>query len=179
MKIKNILRNKLILQRIGWTFLILAVTGVVAMMGYLVLTTEPNTTPPPAQETEDSTILNDLSTALESADVATLESVSGTEEFGFATRFFEEGVFSAEVAVSLDPPPSGTYYEAWLIGDEAISIGTLSIDQSDSFGQDLYVANFNSKEDLSTINEIIVTQQTLLNETGDTPGTIVLEGFFE
>lgn len=107
-----------------------------------------------------------------SAIKADLKDVSGGNQVGLAT--IDKNAYT--VIANLNDPPSGYFYQAWLIrgnpGDtnyDAISLGQLSLEKGG------WLVNYISPNDLTDHKKVIVTLQHFNN----TPETHVLEGSFQ
>jgi len=106
----------------------------------------------------------------EDVDKAQLKDVSGGSGSGMATRSFEGGKFKHMVLADLPDPAAGTFYQGWLVKDgDLFSTGKMRIAKGG------WILEFESSVDYSDYNQVVVTQESVDDET---PETHILEGEF-
>lgn len=102
-----------------------------------------------------------------------LEAVGFFEGSAVATRNFDGKVFVHEVRAEVDDPKEGKFYEGWLVNlPEFFSTGKM-IKEGDE-----YVLRYESNEDRSSFNEVVITEETEADGLDGKPEAHVLEGSF-
>ena len=93
---------------------------------------------------------------------------------GTATRRFSGSTFEHTIKAQLNDPPSGKFYEGWLVdGSNILSTGPLTkLD-------DLWELNFSAQANYPSYTQVVVTEETEANGLDGVPETHVLEGSFE
>lgn len=131
---------------------------------------EPETRVPETLSVEDEMEERFNMNIPEDVDRAELSDVAGGDARGLATRQFDDGRFTHSVLADLPDPEEGKFYEGWLVdGDNFMSTGRMRIAKGG------YLLEFESSEDLTSYNRVVVT----LEDTDDeTPEEHVLEGEF-
>jgi len=170
--------------RAGWTLLVVALLSILAVMSYLISQVY-NEAPPidnPSSESQiataeelaaDPELEAEIEEALEAKMLATLLSVTDSEDYGVATREYVDGVFTYEVILSIEDPPLGFFYEGWLAGGRVISTGALEKEEENT-----YTSTFTSEEDLTNLTDVIITQETSADGLDNKPELHLLEGQF-
>jgi rhodanese-related sulfurtransferase len=91
-----------------------------------------------------------------------------------ATRSFLEDKFEHRVIADIIDPPSGKFYEGWLVdGNNFFSTGAMKKENGK------YILIYSSNEDSRTYKEVVITEETLSDGLDNKPETHVLEGKFE
>ena len=103
-----------------------------------------------------------------------LMSVGDYEGDGTATRSFENGQFLHEVIANIDDPAEGKFYEGWLVGGGQI----LSTGELEKEDEGVYSLVFESDQDLTDRDQVVITEETLANGLDGNPEDHVLEGSF-
>lgn len=178
------LKDKATLHKIGWVILIIVLLGTLGMMSFLITQTTSEITvlnqtnqpqnSSPNEDLIDPQLNADIEAALQASQLATLVSLRDNEDYGVATRSYENGVFQHEVILSISDPPVGAFYESWLVGEKIVSTGQFKKDIEDN----TYSLTFSTAEDLSSLNKVIVTQESLANGLDGKPELEILEGNF-
>ena len=122
---------------------------------------------------ENTSQLADGEEAPRVVEEATLVAVNGYRGSGEATRSYQDGEFMHEIVADLDDPAEGKFYEGWLVGDRIVSTGRL-----ENEGDNNWSLIFLSDEDLSSFDEVVVTEETEANGLDGIPETHVLDGTF-
>jgi hypothetical protein len=112
----------------------------------------------------------------EDAERAELKDVSGGNASAIATRKLENGRFEHNVLADLPEPPTGQFYEGWLVrgreGSEDLSVLSTGRMEMAKGG---WMISFKSSNDLTDHNSVVIT----VEEKADlTPEKHILEGSF-
>lgn len=95
---------------------------------------------------------------------------------GIATRSFSDSKFTHTVEANLPDPAKGKFYEGWLVKKtpslQFFSTGKLNKDN------DQYVLYYETEEDKSEYNEVVITEETESLGLDNNPEIHVLEGNF-
>jgi len=179
--------NTALYQKIGWTALTLIVVGLLALISYLAFTTE-RAVPTSTQQSTNTAATQDAFSQLNSlleadavssltgqSELATLNSVRNEQEYGVASRLTVDGTYNLEVVALSIPPAPGKFYEVWLVGSEVLSAGAL---EEDEIEPNTYVLSYTSDRDLSALNKVVITEETLANGLDNIPETHTIEGSF-
>jgi len=178
------------LQKIGWAVLVLVLVAILSVMAYMIATTQrelpissqvTGTSPVVPTSASEALLANgssldpEVQAALDTGSIATLDTVRDGDEFGVATRTFSDNKFTMDIIISTTPPNQKTSYVAWLDGEELIQLGAL---EKDTTEDNTYILEFNSPEDFSNIDKVIISQEPEISSSIDTPTLIILEGIF-
>ncbi|GEM_PF-3295726 len=111
-------------------------------------------------------------------DGAVLTAVAGQSGKGTAVRNFDGKTFTHRVMAELPPPPSDTYYQAWLSKDadskDVVATGKLEDKNSQ------YELTFTENNDYSLNKFVLISIESNGQALGKTPSTRrVLEGKFQ
>lgn len=102
----------------------------------------------------------------------TLEAVGDYTGSGTATRT-TSGTYLHTVMAELGDPAEGDFYEGWIVGPSVVSTGELEKE-----GEGMWSLVFESEEDYSQHNRVVITEETLANGLDGIPEDHVLEGEF-
>lgn len=169
--------DKIVAMKTTWS-IILVVVAIIGLVFFVArgedkaVTTdeEVNTSVPQNSEgNADSSMAIEEAAPFEQANLVAVGSYTGN---GTATRT-TEGRFIHEVVASLGDPAPGDFYEGWLVGPSVVSTGKLA---EESEGEWSLV--FESNDDLSQHNTIVITEETEANGLDGIPEDHVLEGSF-
>jgi len=147
--------------------IVLAIAGLFLSRSRKPEAPQLDTTLPKTEENIENSFKLEIPDDLEKAE---LLDVSGGISGGLATRKFENGLFTFAILVDLPEPPSGSFYEGWLVKDgKFVSVGQVFIAKGG------YLLNFKSEVDYSDYDQVVVT----LEKTKDSaPEGNILEGSF-
>ncbi len=105
-----------------------------------------------------------------------LEAVGNYSGSGTAVRIYDEDGFYHKVEADLEAPAEGKFYEGWLVKSspslEFFSTGKMELVDGE------YVLEYNSDEDKSSFNEVVITEETEADGLDGKPEAHVLEGEF-
>ncbi len=116
----------------------------------------------------------DVQAALDAGNVITLSSNIGENEYGVASREFKDNKFNLEIIISVSSGGQDPNYVAWLDGEELVQLGSL---EQDSVDPTEYALSFNSPEDFSYLNRVIISQEN--NTKIESPTQIIFDGNFK
>lgn len=112
----------------------------------------------------------------EDAERAELKDVSGGDSSGIATRKLENGMFEHSVLADLPEPPTGQFYEGWLVrGTEGSEDYSVLSTGSMEMAKGGWMISFKSSTDLTDHDNVVVT---LEKKADKTPEKHILEGSF-
>lgn len=103
-----------------------------------------------------------------------LKAVGEYQGSALASRSYLEGEFEHRVIADINDPPSGKFYEGWLVdGDKFFSTGAMKKENGK------YILIYTSNEDSRAYKSVVITEETLSAGLDNKPETHVLEGAFE
>lgn len=164
------INNKKVSTLFGVAILVVAV-----IIFTFIIAEEADNDPPEVTSStisSDANNVNDEETDIK--ETAKLEAVGDYTGDGEATRSFEDGVFSHTVTADIGDPVEGKFYEGWIVKNgEFVSTGKLT---KNNDGR--YVLEFISDNDMSSYNNVVITEETEANGLDNKPEAHVLEGSF-
>jgi hypothetical protein len=127
----------------------------------------------PEQTTEEKIEEKFKTQIPEGVEKADLTDVSGGNATGLAYRQIVNGVFSLSILADLPDPPSGEFYQGWLVktnGEEVMfSLGKFRIAKGG------FLLDFSSATDYSDYKTVVVSQEKVFDNNLETR---ILEGSF-
>lgn len=116
-----------------------------------------------------------------SSDVGkiTLDSVDDRGGLGYATRSFENGIFTHRVLLDVDDPQDGKFYEGWLVQKPSLPVkfySTGAMEKNEEGQYELiYEAGIDEK---AYYNSVVITEETLADGLDNKPEAHIFEGQF-
>ena len=102
-----------------------------------------------------------------------LKDVSGRDGSGMAQVIFEEGKFTHSVIALIPDPPSGQFYEGWLVKKEGGQVVNFFSTGKMTKEGGAYILNFEDKKDYPEHNDVVITLEKIDDKK---PEKHILEG---
>lgn len=173
--------NVVLMKPIYWVVVIIILV-VIFGGGYWYVqsqkTSEPSVKVTPIPSTQKEQATKSSSTSGDSkvevkVETITLKAVGGFTGSGTGTRIFTNGVFTHIVTANLDDPPSGQFYEGWLVKKQPslkfFSTGKLVKSEGK------YKLNYTQNSTAFDYPNVVITLEKVEDKQ---PETYVLEGSF-
>jgi len=129
--------------------------------------TEPQAEQQPEQAEEEETNEGNF-------EEINLEAINGQTGEGVAIRSVGDPTYTHELYAQTTDPADGKFYEGWLVGDSVISTGKLEKD-----AEGVWRLTYTSNDDLSTYDEVVITEETEANGLDGVPERHIFEGKFQ
>lgn len=104
---------------------------------------------------------------------ANLVAEPGYQASGVADRSYDGTTFTHSVMAEIQDPAEGKFFEGWIVGPSVISTGKMTKQADGSWRID-----FESDQDLTDHNKVVITEETEADGLDGKPETHVLEGSF-